>query len=78
MKKENIQVLLDTICQYNNVRITQTFSKDKADWILVKCISDTHTLELTYLQADTVECYESIEEAVDVIYNFLYSSTTLK
>lgn len=74
MKKEHIQTLLETICQYNNVRITQIFSKDDTEGLLVKCIPDTQVLELTYLQTGTVEHYESIKEAVEVIYNSLYSS----
>lgn len=73
MNKEHIQALLETICQYNNVRITQTFAKDDIDWILVKCIPHTETLELTYLQTESVECYKSIQQAVEIIYNSLYS-----
>lgn len=75
MNKEHIQVLLETICQYNDVRITQTFAKDDIDWILVKCVPHTETLELTYLQTGIAERYESIQKAVEVIYDSLYSST---
>lgn len=78
MEKPHIQVLLKTICQYNNVRITQTFTKDDTDWILVKCVPNSEVLELTYLQTGEVECYKSVEEAVKVIYDALYSSVTLK
>lgn len=76
MRKEYIQVLLETTCQYNNVRITQTFFKDDTEWLLVKCIPDSQILELTYVLTETVEHYESIKEAVEVIYHSLYSSLT--
>ncbi|RLQ84928.1 hypothetical protein [Planomicrobium sp. Y74] len=74
MKKEDIQVLLDTIRQYNDVEITQTFTKNYEDWIDVKCITGTHKLELTYLQSGKVEYYESIQEAVDVIHKNISSA----
>lgn len=68
MKKEDIQALLETIRRYNDMQITQTFTKNYEDWIDVKCIAGTHELELTYLQSEKVEYYESIQEAVDIIY----------
>lgn len=76
MKKESIQTLLETICEYNNVRITQTFAKDSIDWILVKCVPNTRILELTYLETGTVQQYESVTEATEVIYQSLYVSVT--
>ncbi|WP_142828493.1 hypothetical protein [Planococcus soli] len=76
MNKENIQMLLETICQYNTVRITQIFAKDDTEWIRVKCIPDTHMLEMTYLQTETVECYESVKEAVEVISKSFHPSIT--
>lgn len=76
MKKESIQTLLETICEYNNVRITQTFAKDSTDWILVKCVPNTRILELTYLETGTVQQYESVTEATKVIYQSLYASVT--
>lgn len=76
MKKESIRALLETICEYNNVRITQTFTKDDVNQILVKCVPDTQLLELTYLQTGTIEQYQSVIEAAEVIHLALYSSIT--
>lgn len=76
MKKESIRALLETICEYNNVRITQTFTKDDVNQILVKCVPDTQILELTYLQTGTIEQYQSVIEAAEVIHLALYSSIT--
>ena len=74
MKKEDIQVLLETIHQYNDVQITHTFTKNYEDWIDVKCITGTNKFELTYLQSGKVEHCESIQEAVDVIYKNVSSA----
>ena len=74
MKKEDIQVLLETIRQYHDIEITQTFTKNYEDWIDVKCITGTHKFELTYLQSGKVEYYESIQEAVNVIYKNISST----
>lgn len=76
MIKENIRVHLETICQYNSIRITQLFAKEDTHWIRVRCIPDTHILELTYLETETVDHHESIEEAAEAIYNALYPSMT--
>lgn len=74
MKKEDIQALLNTICQYNDVQITQTFTKDYEDWISVKCVTGTKKLELTYLQTGNIEHYESAQKASEVIYKAVSSS----
>jgi len=74
MKKEDIQALLETIRRYNGIPITQTFTKNYEDWIDVKCIPGTHNLELTYLQSGKVEYFESIQEAVDIIYKNISSA----
>lgn len=76
MTKESIKNLLETMRQYNDVQITQIFTKGETDWIRVKCIPDTHLLELTYLQTETAECFESVDEAVQVIEKTIYSRTT--
>ncbi|CEG21393.1 hypothetical protein BN1080_00303 [Planococcus massiliensis] len=76
MKKESIRSLLETICEYNNVRIIQTFTKENVDQILVKCVPNTQVLELTYLHTGTVEQYQSVTEAAEVIHQALYSHAT--
>ncbi len=67
MKKNHISDLLSTICQYNNVRIIQTFTLENKDLISVRCIPNTTTLELTFLETEAVELYNSVEEAAAVI-----------
>ena len=67
MKLSHISELLSTICQYNNVRITQTFTLDSKDLILASCVPNTNTLELTFLETSKVEFFNTIEEAAAVI-----------
>lgn len=76
MKLESIERLLSTVCEYNTVRITQVFTRDKVDWISVRCIPSTCTLELTYLQEQKTELYESVSEAADVIMQQTHSRIT--
>ncbi|MGI2327145.1 hypothetical protein [Planococcus sp. YIM B11945] len=74
MKYENIKELLATICQYNTVRITQTFTKENADWITVICIPNTSTLELTFNQTQEVRQFNSVEEAAKLIESQINST----
>ncbi|RLQ91211.1 hypothetical protein [Planomicrobium sp. Y74] len=67
MKINHISDLLSTICQYNNVRITQTFTLETQDLIIARCVPNTTILELTFLETSTVEHYTTIEEAAVVI-----------
>lgn len=76
MELEHIKELLDTVCEYNTVNITQIFSKDDIEWISVRCIPSTCTLEFTYLQEDKTELYDSVPEAANVILKQTQSDVT--
>lgn len=67
MNINHITELLNTICQYNSVRITQTFTLDNEDLILASCVPDTTILELTFLKTSKVESFNTVEEAAAVI-----------
>ena len=67
MKINHISQLLSTICQYNNVRITQTFTLEGKDIITARCVPNTTVLELSFLETDTIERFNSIEEAAAVV-----------
>ena len=77
MNIKHITELLNTICQYNNVRITQTFTLDSKDLILASCVPNTTTLELTFLETSKVESFDKIEEAAAVIYMHLNRNKVL-
>lgn len=67
IKINHISDLLSTISQYNNVRITQTFTLEGKDIIIARCVPNTTTIELTFLDTSAVEHFNSIEEAAVVI-----------
>ncbi|QHJ71339.1 hypothetical protein [Planococcus halotolerans] len=67
MTKENIRSILQTMREFQDVHITQVFTKGETDWLHVKCKTGTSTLELTYLQTEAVHYYESVDAAAEVI-----------
>lgn len=67
MKLQSIENLLDTVCRFNFVKITQVFTKEETDWISVRCLPGTCTLELTYLTTGKLEFHTSISEAAQII-----------
>lgn len=67
MELKNIKDLLETVSKYHTSNISQTFTKAETDWLHVRCIPHTRTLEMTYLHTQKVEYYESIDEMSSVI-----------
>ncbi|MDN7243788.1 hypothetical protein QWY14_18525 [Planococcus sp. N028] len=67
MSLESIKEILETVCFYNTVNITQTFSKAKEALFAVVCVKNTSTLEVTNLQTGAVEYFDSVEEAAIAI-----------
>ena len=77
MKKNHVVDLLSTICQYNNVRITQIFTLEGKDFISVRCVPNTTTLELTFLETSEIELYNSVEEAADIVDSHINHNVVL-
>ena len=75
MNLESIAEILKTVCFYNTVDITQTFGKDGVDIVIVKCVKNTSTLQVTFVQAQQVNYYKSIAEAARVIESEINSHT---
>ncbi|AQQ52173.1 hypothetical protein [Planococcus lenghuensis] len=71
MNLEHIQETLKTVQYYHNVNIVQTFEKEDGTSIRVKCIENTRTLEVSYSASETIERYETIEEAAVAIEQYL-------
>lgn len=76
MELKSIELLLTTVCEYNTVRITQVFTRGETDWISVRCIPSTCTLELTYLHDQKIELYDSVLEAAETILQEIDSTVT--
>lgn len=67
MEIESIERLLETVCKYNTVKITQVFTREKIEIVSVRCVPGTRTLELTHLETGNIEFYTSIAEAAKAI-----------
>jgi hypothetical protein len=67
MSLESIKEILETVCFYNTVNITQTFIKAEQAVFTVICVKNTSTLEVKNLQTQRVEYFDSVEEAAVVI-----------
>lgn len=67
MKLQSIEILLETVCKFNFVKITQVFTKQDVDWVSVRCVPNTNTLELTYLITGKIELFTNTKEAAKVI-----------
>jgi hypothetical protein len=71
MSFESIRELLKTVRYYNTVNIVQSFYKGDEAYIVVKCVKNTRTLEVTYIETQTVEHFECPDEAALAIYESL-------
>ncbi|MGI2329763.1 hypothetical protein [Planococcus sp. YIM B11945] len=67
MSFESIRELLETVCFYHTVNITQTFSKEDQPLFSVVCLKNTSTLEVKNLQTETVEQFTSVDQAASAI-----------
>ena len=67
MTFESIKEILETVCFYNTVNITQTFSKGEEVLFTVVCVKNTSTLEVRNLQTQKVEYFDSVEKAATAI-----------
>ncbi|OAH58338.1 MULTISPECIES: hypothetical protein [Bacillaceae] len=67
MSLDSLKDLLGTLCSYNTIDITHTFEKDGQSIASVCCLKNTSTIEVTTIQTQSVEQYETVDEAAIVI-----------
>jgi hypothetical protein len=67
MSLESIKEILETVCFYNTVNITQTFSKDDQTVFTVVCVKNTSTLEVKNLHTQAVQYFDCVEKAAIAI-----------
>ena len=67
MSDEGLIRMLKTLCEFNNVQITQTFSTHSKQVVKVRCLENTNTIEITNLTNNTVTLIDNLEESVEVI-----------
>ncbi|MEM1505922.1 hypothetical protein RG959_21220 [Domibacillus sp. 8LH] len=67
MSLSRIKEMLKTLCYYNTVEITHTFSKYGQDFLKVNCEKNTEAIQLTFVECQTIKYYDDAEEAASVI-----------
>ncbi|WP_050180564.1 hypothetical protein [Domibacillus robiginosus] len=67
MSLNHLKEMLQMLCYFNSVEITHTFSKHGQAFLTASCKKNTETIQLTFLENQTIEYYADIEEAATVI-----------
>ena len=75
MSKASLIKMLKTLCQYNNVEITNTFSSNIQPVLTVRCLKKTKTIEITNLKNSTVKLSDNIEESAEAIQLLINENT---
>ena len=67
MSIESLMKMLKTLCEYNNVEITHTFTSNEQPVMTIRCLKHTRTIEITNLKNNTVKLSDSLEESAEFI-----------
>lgn len=73
MKFNSVKIFLETMCEYNTVKINQVFTKKDGQRLSVRCLPGTNTFEITDSNTKELIQIESLEKAADYIVAFLAS-----
>lgn len=74
MKFHSVKVLLETMCEYNTVKINHTFTTETGESLSVRCLPGTTTFEISQSSTNEVIQNDSIEETTGYIVSFLASA----
>ncbi|MCM3707840.1 MULTISPECIES: hypothetical protein [Cytobacillus] len=67
MPLDHTKNMLETLKYYSDCQITQTFSKDQSQILVVRYIKDSHSFEVTYTVTSQKRMYPSIDSAAVAI-----------
>lgn len=67
MSLKHLKEMLKMLCYFNSVEITHTFSKNGQAFLKASCKKNTETIQLTFVESQTIEYYDDVEEAAAVI-----------
>jgi uncharacterized protein YkuJ len=67
MPLEHTKNMLETLKYYSDCQITQTFTKDQSQILVVRYIKESRTFEITYTGTSMKETYPSIDCAAVAI-----------
>lgn len=71
MKYNSIRVFLETMCEYNNVKINQVFTAENGQKLSIHCLTGTSTFEIQNSATKEVIQIESVEKTADYVMTFL-------
>lgn len=71
MKFNSVKVFLETMCEYNTVKINQVFTTEDGISLTVRCLPGTTTFEISNSHTQEVFQNESIEKTAEYIVAFL-------
>lgn len=78
MKYDSVKVFLETMCEYNTVKINQVFTAPDGQSLSVRCLPGTTTFEITNAGTQKVIQNKSLENTAEYIVSFLTSYETSK
>ncbi|ETP68015.1 hypothetical protein AC739_17860 [Planococcus glaciei] len=73
MKYDSVKVFLETMCEYNTVKINQVFTAEDGQSLSVRCLPNTTTFEITHSFTQEIVQNDSTEETAQYIISFLSS-----
>jgi len=73
MEYSSIKVFLETMCEYNTVKINQVFTTEDGQSLSVRCLPNTNIFEITNAVSEEVIRKDSIENTAEYIISFLAS-----
>lgn len=73
MKYNSVMVFLETMCEYNTVKINQVFSAEDGHSLSVRCLPGTTTFEISDSRTLELIQSDSVEQTAKYIISFLAS-----
>lgn len=73
MNYNSLKIFLETMCEYNTVKIKQVFTTEDGQSLSVRCLPNTQTFEISNAITQEVIQYDSIENTTEYIISFLAS-----
>ncbi|EWG09567.1 MULTISPECIES: hypothetical protein [Bacillaceae] len=67
MPLDHTKNMLETLKYYSDCQITQTFTKDQSQILVVRYIKESHSFEVTYTGTSQKRTYPSIDSAAVAI-----------
>ncbi|MBM7649086.1 hypothetical protein JOC78_002039 [Bacillus ectoiniformans] len=67
MTANYLKVMLETLCYFNQVEILHTYKKNGEPYLTIRCVKNTSTIQVEFIQSHIIQQYDSIKEAESAI-----------